>query len=114
MDIPLTLVDTHVHIYHCFPFPKLLDSAQANFMIQARRFQSGTPMGVLVLTESQGTQWFDRLVDADPVRRSMIAVLCRQALAVSRPAFVIANNKAEGSSPLTLFRLAERVLQALA
>lgn len=55
---------------------------------------------------------FDRLVDADPLRRSMLAALCLQALATPRPAFVIANNKAEGSSPLTLFRLAECVARS--
>jgi hypothetical protein len=49
---------------------------------------------------------FDRVVDADPLRRTTIAAMCLEAAAANRPAFVIANNKAEGSAPLTLFRLA--------
>jgi uncharacterized protein YecE (DUF72 family) len=55
-------------------------------------------------------QPFDRLVDEDGVARSEIAELCAEALATSRPVFVIANNKAEGSAPLTVFKLAERLV----
>jgi len=53
---------------------------------------------------------FDRLVDEDPVTRGALAARCREALAAGQPAFVIANNKAEGSAPLTLIKLAEAVL----
>lgn len=52
---------------------------------------------------------FDRIVDDDAINRRAIAALCRHAAATSRPAWVIANNKAEGSAPLTVFRLAECV-----
>ena len=54
---------------------------------------------------------FDRMVDADPVSRATMAALCLEAAAANRPAFVIANNKAEGSAPLTLFRLAEQIIE---
>lgn len=50
---------------------------------------------------------FNRIVDEDPESRGVIASLCRQATSQDRPILVIANNKAEGSAPLTLFRLAE-------
>lgn len=50
---------------------------------------------------------FDRLVDEDASTRRDVAALCQRALAAGRPAFVLANNKAEGSAPLTLRRLAE-------
>jgi uncharacterized protein YecE (DUF72 family) len=56
---------------------------------------------------------FNRLVDEDPDTREAIADLCIDALIRQRPAFVIANNKAEGSSPLSLFRLAERIVGKL-
>lgn len=56
---------------------------------------------------------FNRLVDEDPDTREAIADLCIDALIRQRPAFVIANNKAEGSSPLSLFRLAERIVEKL-
>ena len=55
---------------------------------------------------------FDRLVDEDVRSRKMIAELCRLALRAGRPAYVIINNKAEGSAPLSVLRLAEEVVAA--
>jgi len=52
---------------------------------------------------------FDRLVDEDPLSREMIARTVLDATLAERDVFVIADNKAEGSAPLTLFRLAERI-----
>jgi uncharacterized protein YecE (DUF72 family) len=49
---------------------------------------------------------FDRLVVEDPETRAAAVDLVAAALAAGRPAFVIANNKAEGSAPLTLEKLA--------
>ena len=49
---------------------------------------------------------FDHIVDDDPHTRQSIARLCRAALDAGRPAFIIANNKAEGSSPCTIAKLA--------
>ncbi len=53
---------------------------------------------------------FDRLVDEDPASRAALADLCGRAARLGRPAFVAANNKAEGSAPLTLVRLARRIV----
>ncbi len=50
---------------------------------------------------------FDKLVDEDPTTRAAIARLATRALDAGGTVFVIANNKAEGSAPLTLFKLAE-------
>jgi uncharacterized protein YecE (DUF72 family) len=52
---------------------------------------------------------FDRLVDEDPRTRGLVARTVLEAALAEREAIVIANNKAEGSSPLTLFRLAEQI-----
>lgn len=52
---------------------------------------------------------FDRLVDPDPVTRDAVAELCLEASAAAADAYVIANNKAEGSAPLTLIELAKRI-----
>jgi uncharacterized protein YecE (DUF72 family) len=52
---------------------------------------------------------FDRLVDEDPHTRSALAERCRDTLAAGYAAFVIANNKAEGSAPLSLIKLAQTV-----
>jgi uncharacterized protein YecE (DUF72 family) len=54
-------------------------------------------------------QPFDRLVDEDPATRRTVAALALEAAGAGRPVYVIANNKAEGSAPLTLFRLAELI-----
>jgi uncharacterized protein YecE (DUF72 family) len=51
-------------------------------------------------------QPFDRLVVEDPETRQQAAELVAAALKADRPVFVIANNKAEGSAPLTLEKLA--------
>ena len=50
---------------------------------------------------------FDKLVDEDPTTRAAVAKLARRALDAGGTVYVIANNKAEGSAPLTLFKLAE-------
>lgn len=56
---------------------------------------------------------FDRLVDEDLDSRQAVATLCLQAIAMGRPAFVTANNKAEGSAPGTVQRLAAQVVSGL-
>lgn len=53
---------------------------------------------------------FDRLVDEDEPTRAAIA---RQCAAAGIPSFVIINNKAEGSAPLSAFRLAARIAELL-
>ncbi len=52
---------------------------------------------------------FTRLVDEDLPNRVALARLCLAAVARGQPAYVIANNKAEGSAPLTLIKLAEQI-----
>lgn len=56
---------------------------------------------------------FDRLVEEDPARRAAIASLCVEAARSARPTFVIVNNKAEGSSPSSVVRLAEAIASRL-
>jgi uncharacterized protein YecE (DUF72 family) len=56
---------------------------------------------------------FDRLIDADLENRQAIAALCLTTLAAGRPAFVTVNNKAEGSAPRTVLRLAEAIGRSL-
>ncbi len=53
---------------------------------------------------------FTHLQAEDRSNRPAIAAMCRRALAAGRPAYVIANNKAEGCAPQTLFRLAEEMV----
>lgn len=52
---------------------------------------------------------FNALVDEDPEGRAQVAALVLEATRTQRETFVIANNKAEGSAPLTIRKLAELV-----
>lgn len=52
---------------------------------------------------------FDALVDEDPGNREELARVCLQAADLGLPTTVIVNNKAEGSSPRTIARLAQRL-----
>lgn len=56
---------------------------------------------------------FDRLVDEDPVGRAAIGRASLEAAARGADAWVIVNNKAEGSSPLSVFRLAAWIVENL-
>jgi uncharacterized protein YecE (DUF72 family) len=52
---------------------------------------------------------FDRVVEPDDASRDALARLARAALAAGLGAWVIVNNKAEGSSPLSVERLAHAI-----
>ena len=49
---------------------------------------------------------FDRLIDPDPPARAAVVALLREAASRGKPAFLIVNNKAEGSAPLSIERVA--------
>ena len=49
---------------------------------------------------------FDRLVDEDPDCRAALAAASLRAIAGGHAAFIVVNNKAEGSSPLSIEKLA--------
>jgi len=53
---------------------------------------------------------FDRLVEEDLPTRRAVAAIARAAAAVDRDAFITINNKAEGSAPLSVRRLAEEIV----
>jgi uncharacterized protein YecE (DUF72 family) len=52
---------------------------------------------------------FDRLVAPDPAMRDEVVELTTRALKRGMSVYVLVNNKAEGSSPLTIEAIAERV-----
>ncbi len=52
---------------------------------------------------------FDRLVEEDRPTRAAVAALAVRASARGRDVFVTINNKAEGSAPLSVLRLAEAI-----
>jgi hypothetical protein len=53
---------------------------------------------------------FNRLLDPDIPTRGTLTHLLHVALKSGQPSFAIANNKAEGSAPLTLIELAKAVV----
>jgi len=55
---------------------------------------------------------FDRIIDADIVTRGTLVHLIHVAQRSGQPAFVIVNNKAEGSAPLSCIELARAVVGA--
>lgn len=57
---------------------------------------------------------FDKLVDEDEPTRRSLADLAVRAHRASRPVTIVVNNKAEGSSPLSVFRLAREIADGLA
>jgi uncharacterized protein YecE (DUF72 family) len=78
----------------------------------------GQPFVVVRLLLKPGTWYedqrerfapFDRLVAPDPQMRDEVVALTTQALKRGMKVYVLVNNKAEGSSPLTIEALAERV-----
>ena len=54
---------------------------------------------------------FDRLLDPDIPTRGTLAHLIHVAIKSDQPSYIIANNKAEGSAPLTLIELAKAVVR---
>jgi uncharacterized protein YecE (DUF72 family) len=55
---------------------------------------------------------FDKLVDEDLPTRDVLARACMAAVRRRMPAFITINNKAEGSAPLSAFKLAERIVMS--
>lgn len=55
------LIDAHVHLHDCFAPAAFLNSAQRNFELTRQRRGWKADLGVLMLTESEGVDWFGRL-----------------------------------------------------
>lgn len=77
-----------------------------------------TPFVVIRLLLRPGTWYedqrdrfkpFDRLVEPDEAMRAGVVAVARRALSRRRPVWILVNNKAEGSSPLTVMALAKRL-----
>jgi uncharacterized protein YecE (DUF72 family) len=69
--------------------------------------------GFLYQAARQRYEPFDRLVDEDPETRRILARMARRAFKAGRKVWITANNKAEGSAPLSLLKLAEEIAAGL-
>jgi uncharacterized protein YecE (DUF72 family) len=69
--------------------------------------------GFLYQAAKQRYEPFDRLVDEDPETRKVLARMAARAFKAGRKVWITANNKAEGSAPLSLAKLAEEIANNL-
>ena len=78
------------------------------------------PFSVLRLLLKPGTWYedqreafrpFNRLVEPDPVMRRAVVAIVGRALKRKKRVYILVNNKAEGSSPLTVLALARRFVE---
>lgn len=65
--------------------------------------------GFLYQAAKQRYEPFDKLVDEDPETRRTLARMAAKAFKAGRKVWITANNKAEGSAPLSLAKLAEEI-----
>jgi uncharacterized protein YecE (DUF72 family) len=69
--------------------------------------------GFLYRAALQRYEPFDRLVDEDTETRRILARMATAAFKAGRKIWITANNKAEGSAPLSLLKLAEEIASSL-
>jgi uncharacterized protein YecE (DUF72 family) len=69
--------------------------------------------GFLYQAAKQRYEPFDRLVDEDPETRLILARMATEAFKAKQRVWIAANNKAEGSAPLSLLKLAEEIAKLL-
>src|SRR5258708_38120675 len=65
--------------------------------------------GFLYQAAKQRYEPFDRLVDEDGETRRVLARMAADAFKAKRKVWITANNKAEGSAPLSLLKLAQEI-----
>ena len=70
--------------------------------------------GFLYQAAKQRYEPFDKLVDEDIESRRVLARLAAAAFKAKRRVWITANNKAEGSAPLSVLKLSEEIAVALA
>lgn len=70
--------------------------------------------GFLYQAAKQRYEPFDRLIDEDVETRRTLARMAAAAFRAKQKVWITANNKAEGSAPLSLLRLAEEIASELA
>jgi uncharacterized protein YecE (DUF72 family) len=69
--------------------------------------------GFLYQAAKQRYEPFDKLVDEDVETRQVLAGMAVRAFKAGRRVWITANNKAEGSAPLSVLRLAEEIAKII-
>ncbi len=118
---PAFLTDTYVQLLeatgaaHCFNVHPAMTAVDRQFELIQPFYQPALIVrwmlhaGLRYEAAQDRYEPFDRIVDEDAPSRERIAVAVLDALIAERDVFVVANNKAEGSAPLSVFRLGERI-----
>jgi uncharacterized protein YecE (DUF72 family) len=70
--------------------------------------------GFLYEAAKQRYEPFDKLVDEDPETRRVLARMAVATVQAGRKVWIAANNKAEGSAPLSLLKLAQEIARTMA
>jgi len=65
------VVDSHVHIHDCFDLSSFFNAAYNNFQAAGRDMQLNRFRGVLLLTESEGVTWFQKLWNASALTQAI-------------------------------------------
>ena len=104
----------HVYNYWSFmPMPleqaRVVPPGQAPFTVVRLLLKPGTTYEA----QREVFRPFNRIVERDDEMRRQVARFVRHAAANRRRAYVLVNNKAEGSSPLTVMALARRLADSL-
>jgi uncharacterized protein YecE (DUF72 family) len=89
---------------------KALDSERAGPLVVRWNLHRG----FLYQAAKQRYEPFDRLVDEDRETRLVLARMAVDAFKAGRKVWITANNKAEGSAPLSLLKLAGEIARLLA
>ncbi len=104
-------------VTHCFNVhPRMPSVLEQAALLGENAWLSGTVIVRWMLHPQQDYEAareryfpFDRIVDPDPTNRAAVATLLERVLGRGNEAIVVANNKAEGCAPLTLFGLAREL-----
>lgn len=111
------LVETGVS--HCFNVWSGMADLRSQWRVAGKARQKGLVVRWMLsqkLTYDEAKKRyfpFRALVDEDLENRRAIAGIAAFSVKQALPCFVIANNKAEGSSPLTIQRLARQIVESL-
>jgi uncharacterized protein YecE (DUF72 family) len=89
---------------------EVLDAAQAGPLVVRWNLHRG----FLYEAARRRYEPFDKLVDEDRETRQVLARLAADTLRAGQKVWITANNKAEGSAPLTLLHLAREIAKILA
>jgi hypothetical protein len=92
---PALPVDAHVHLHDCFVPAEFLDHAAKNFERAGSLGDDAAVLGALMLTESIGVNWFDRLAAASGSTTNPVGLGSWRIEQTGDPAALLARRNSE-------------------